>query len=307
MVLLAAALTGCTCRPELPTDDSDTHPTSTGETGATGDTGPLPPCDQPEVEPNDSVVDPPPIALEQHACGTFGSADDVDAWGFALEDEGWLSVELEKGEGSISDVELLIGPAPFTWVVERGDDSTDSNDAHLLFPAPADVYTVYARDAADLSGERATWDLLVSEAKPPRIWTRDEIEANDAQASAETVVSGDVVFGTMEGNPGLPDRDWFAIDLPSGKQTLTVSVEAWTLGSAADVTLYLVDDGGAFLPPGCDPCAIEGSGPPAFERDPSVAYDSPGDETVAIQVVGIEDVVESPASWYTIAFVVEGE
>jgi hypothetical protein len=307
MVLLAAALTACTCQPELPADDVDSDPVSTGVTGATADTGPPPPCDQPEVEPNDALVDPPLIALERHACGTFGSEEDVDAWGFALESEGWLSVELESGEGGISDVDLHVGPASLSWVVERGDDSTESNDAHLLFLAPADAYTVYAREAADQYGERATWDLLVSEAKPPRAWTRVEAEPNDLQGTAEDVVSGDVVFGTMEGNPGLPDRDWFTIEIPPGKQTLTVSVEAWGLGSSADLTLYLVDSAGQFLPSGCDPCAVEDSGPPRFERDPAMVYDSPGGETVAIQIVGIDDVVESPASWYTITFDVEGE
>jgi len=307
MLLLAAAMTGCTCRPQLPTGDSGTPPASTAETGATGDTGPPPACDQPEVEPNDSLVDPPHLVLERHACGAFGSADDLDAWGFVLEDEGWLSVELEGGEGSISDVKLAVGPASLPWVVERGDDSTETNDAHLLFPAPADAYTVYATDAAGQWGDRATWDLLVSEAKSPLTWTRDETEPNDVQGSAEEVVSGEVVFGTMEGNPGLPDRDWFAIDLPPDKQTLTVSVEAWMHGSAADLTLYLVDSSGGFLPEGCITCEIIGSGPPAFARDPFVTYDSPGSETVAIQLVGSDGLVESPASWYTIAFDVEGE
>lgn len=304
---MAAALTGCTCQPELPTDDTESDPESTAVTGATGDTGPPPACDQPETEPNDSLLDPPPLALEQHACGTFGSEQDLDAWGFVLEDDGWLSVELEKGEGSISDVLLTMGPASLEWIVLRGDDSTETNDAHLLFLAPAGPYTVYAQDAAGQFGERATWDLLVSEAKAPRLWTRAEIETNDTQGSAEEVASGETVFGTMEGIPALPDRDWFAIDLPAGKQTLTVSVEAWVHGSAADLTLYLVDASGGFLPPGCDPCGIDDGGPPAFVRDPLVAYDSPGNETVAIQVVGDDDLVESPVSWYTISFDVEGE
>src|SRR5262245_5745431 len=178
MLLLAAALTGCTCRPELPSGDSGTAPESTGSTGETGDTGPPAPCSQPEVEPNDSVVDPPALRLEEHACGTFGSDHDVDAWGFVLDDDGWLSVELEGGEGSISDVKLALGPSTLAWLVERGDDDTETNDAHLLFSAPAGPYTVYATDAAGQFGERATWDLLVSEAKPPGTWTREEVEAN---------------------------------------------------------------------------------------------------------------------------------
>lgn len=307
MLLLAAALPGCTCRPALPPGDSGPDPVSTAETASTGDSGPPPACDQPEAEPNDSLVDPPPLLLERHACGMFGSETDIDAWEFVLEEDGWLSVELEAGEGSISDVLLRLGPSTFPWVVERGDDHIETNDAHLLFLAPADAYTVYASDAAGQAGERVTWDLLVSEAKPPLGWTRPEVEPNDLQGSAEVVITGDVVFGTMDGNPGLPDRDWFEIDLPPGKQTLTVSVEAWVHGSSADLTLVLVDPSGAFLPPGCAPCEIPNGGPPEFARDPFVAYDSPGAETVAIQVIGIDALVESPSSWYTISFDVEGE
>jgi hypothetical protein len=308
MLLLAAALSGCTCRPEPTLGDSGTPPVSTAETSATGDTGPPPPCDQPEEEPNDSLLDAPELVLERHACGTFGSATDLDVWSIVVEEEVWLSVELEGGDGSVSDVALGFAPVSLAWLVERGDDHTETNDAHLRFLAPADTYTVTAKDAAGQSGERATWDLLVSEAKPPVVWTSTEAEPNDVQGAAQPVVAGEVVFSTMEGNPGLLDRDWFTIDLPPGKQTLTVEIVAWTEGSAADLTLYLVDPSGAFLPPGCSGCAVADSGPPAFANDPFVAYDSAGGETVAVQVVGDDEgIVEAPASWYTIAFGVEGE
>jgi hypothetical protein len=309
MILIGAWLSACTCSPEPTPDTQDTSdPPSTAETSHTADTAPAPPCGWPEIEPNEDLVNPDPLVLEQHACGTFGDVGDLDAYGFTLDAPSWLSVEAETAPGGIGDVFVAIG-SDQGWTGSR-DDDVDSTDAHLLFLAPAATYTVWLLEQNGDAGPEFAWDLLVSEAKAPVVWNLTESEPNDTQAQADPTVAGDVVYGTLDGNGPLPDEDWFTVSLPPGKSTLTADVDAWLLGSAVNLTAFVLDSGGQHLPLGCvgDECATTGGpGPEGYDRDPLVELDSSAGGAVAIRIVGIADTDEGPASWYTVAIDVESE
>lgn len=312
---LSALLTGCTCRPALPTptETTETDTETTGNTGTTGDTAPPPPCPVPEIEPNDSVTEPGALPMERRACGTIDAPLDLDVWEFTLEDDSWLAVEVEASSGSIADMNLLLTPDQGSWAATRADDP-ESKDTHLLFPAPAGVYTVTVSEQTFQGGERYGYDLLVSESKAPVDYTRAEVEPNDTQAAAEVISDGDVVLGTIDGNGALADLDWYRISVPAGKHTLTVDLDAYDLGSAADLTVYLYDQALNPLPIGCrDPCGVPTCVPCAFEGgirgvefDPLASYDSVGGETLYVQV--LEDASrEGPASWYAMTIRLEGE
>ena len=55
------------------------------------------------------------------------------------------------------------------------------------------------------------------------------------------VVDGDRVFGKVN---SATDYDWFAIDVPAGRSDLVLDVEAWYLGSPADIRLELYNPDG---------------------------------------------------------------
>jgi hypothetical protein len=309
MILLGAWLSACTCHPEPNPEPEDTsEPPPTAETAHTSDTAPPPPCGFPEVEPNEDLLDPPPLVLEQHACGIFADDGDLDAYGFTLPAPSWLAVEAETLPGAIGNVFVAIGSD--TGFTGSRDDDVDGTDAHLLFLAPAATYTVWLLEQNGASGVDYGWDLLVSEAKAPTTWTLAETEPNDTQALADLTVAGDVVYGTLDGNGPLPDEDWFTITLPPGKSTLRADVQAWVLGSAVNLTAYVHDAAGQNLPLGCvgTECATTGGpGPEGFDRDPLVELDSPSGGPVAIRLVGTADTDEGPVSWYTVAIDVESE
>lgn len=308
-------LTGCTCRPELPepTEPTETDTQPTGSTGSTGDTAPPPPCPVPEIEPNDSVNEPTPLPMERRACGLVEAPLDLDVWEFVLEHDAWLAIEVEAADGSIADMTALLTPRVGAWAATRADDP-ESKDVHLTFPAPAGTYALTVSEQTFAGGDRYDYDLLVSEAKSPVEYTREEVEPNDTQPAAEVVADGDVILGTIDGNGALADLDWFRVDVPAGKHTLTVDLDAYDLGSAADLTVRLYDQALTPLPlgcrdpcggPACTPCAFEG-GIQGVEFDPLAVLESAGGETLYVQV--LEDGSrEGPASWYAMTIRLEGE
>ncbi len=306
---------GCNCRPELPQPPTHSDETDPPPTGETADSSvPAGPCDVPEIEPNDALQQGTPLLLERHACGAFASDDDQDHWSFELEEDAWLLARLRQADGSLADPSLLLSPPGGEWAALKNDDP-DSVDATLLFPAPAGAYVVKAAEQTFSGGDRFGYDLVVSEGKAPVAWTRAEVEPNDTQALAETVVHGDVVFGTMTGNGALPDFDWYRIEIPAGKHTLSFEITAFDEGSSGDLTIYLYDEALGMLPdgcrdpcpqsqPACVPCAVEG-GIRGVERDPVGEYVSAGGEVVWIQVQE-SAARESPASWYVLDLGLEG-
>ncbi len=301
---LGAVAAGCQCRPALPSDDGDDDtepPPFTGVTGVTGDTAPPPPCAVPEVEPNDSEADAVWLPLERRACGTIDAPFDIDWFEFEVEEPGWISIEVEADDGSIADMTFLLRTDD--WAAQKEDD-TETTDASITFPAPAGTYTLAASEELFNGGERYGYELLVSEAKPPVVCGRDEAEPNDSNLLAEVVTSGQCLFGSMVGNGALEDFDWYRIAVPAGKHTLTLDVDAWDVGSSADLTILLWNDRLENLPLGCNQCEFRGGQISGVDLDPFAVYDSAGDEIVWVQVFDARG-EESPAGWYALHVTLE--
>lgn len=292
---VAAWLTGCRCNPPIgtPPDDEDE---ATAATGTTGDTAP-PPCDVPEIEPNDGFDETTPLVLERYACGVIQSEApdgvDLDSWSFTLAEDHWLEIDVAAADGSVADVTLLLQPKGLPWSVAREDDH-DSTDARVVFDALAGDYVLTVSEQTFRSGDRYRYDLLVSETKQPYdLYTAEEVEPNDGTAMATPLVGGDVVFGYIDsGVAPLPDQDWYRIVVPEGKHTVSIDVDAYELGSQADLTARFYDGSGDVLAP---PGAVTGGVGAA--PDPIGAYESPGNETVYIQLIDADN-REGPGSWY---------
>lgn len=295
---LAGFVTGCHCKPEIPNPPDDEDTTPTGTTGATGDTAPPPPCEVPEVEPNDALETTTPLPLERQACGLFLGAEggaDLDWWSFTLEEDHWLEVDLRAANGSIADVAMLLQPADGEWSVLREDD-LETNDASVRFEAPAGEYVLTANEQTFSAGERFGYVLVVSEAKQPfDLYTMVEAEPNGDTVQANVIGPDEIVYGRIDGGPSpLPDQDWFRIDIPADKHTLAIDVDAYRLGSTADLTARFYDGGGGVISP---PGAMTGGG--GGDPDPIGDYESPGGESVYIQLLDTTN-REGAASWYVL-------
>jgi hypothetical protein len=310
----AVLAAGCSCQPELPSNsnDDDTTPEDTAVPQGL-DTGPTPPCEVPEVEDNGSPSDANLLPMEVVGCGRLQETADFDYWETTVPADAWVRFAVvSRGLGAIADVHLLV--LPDGGVAANREDDEGTTDASLLFPASADDYLITVSEQ-NFSGdeERFEYELVVSTSKAPLDWDRFEVEPNDDFAGALEVVAGEVLFGDMRG--GI-DNDWYKVDVPSGKHTLTVTVEAFAYGSAGNFSLWLYDQGQSLLPPGCDPdgCGAgqpncvpcEVFGPPAgFARDPVLEYESLGSETLYWRVAEFESKF-GEAYWYTMRVDVEG-
>lgn len=292
---------GCSCQPTLPPPppNDDQQPDPTGATGVTGDTGPPPPCASPELEPNNSLTEFDALAMEQHGCGLVDAPLDIDYWEFTVDDDGWLEVIARADFGSPADLTFVLAPRVGTWAASR-PDGVGTVDSSIVFLAPAGTYTMAVSEQNLGGGPRYAYDLLATEAKPPVEWTRTEVEPNDSDPAAEIVQPGDVIYGTMSGNGALPDYDWYAITIPSGRHTLTIDVDAYDVGSSANLTVNLWDTD---LELACPTCSLLG-GIPGVELDPIGSYDATQAQVIYIQV--LESVnLEGPANWYTLAIGLE--
>ncbi|MEZ4234585.1 MAG: hypothetical protein R3F59_00150 [Myxococcota bacterium] len=319
--LSLAGAVGCSCRPQLPVgddDDDDDNVTDTFSTTQTGDTGPPKPCAVPEEEPNDSLETANLLPMEKRGCGVIDAPLDVDHWAFDLADDAWLRVDaLASTDGSIANMTFVLLPDEGSWAASR-PNGPDTLDASLTFLAPAGGYSLIVSEEQLLGGPRYGYDVLVTEAKPPvEPWTRAEVEPNDTSDAAEPVNAGDVIYGTMDGNGALPDIDWYVITIPAGRHALNLDIDAYDVGSSANLSIFLWDPDLNALPegcrgscpggsPGCVPCEIAGGGTPVL-LDPEGSYDSLGAEIVYIQVRAEQNCPPSgnpcpdgPANWYTL-------
>lgn len=324
--LWLAGAGGCSCQPQLPMGDDDDDgpdPTDTFSPTPTGDTGPEPPCAAPEVEPNNEPGLANLLPMEQRGCGAIDPQFDADYWNFTLEDAGWLTIEVEKANGSQADMNFILRPLELFDGVDDGwsagrSDGREDPDAVLTFLAPAGLYELLVTEQNfDGGPDRYGYDVLVTESKPPvDPWTRTEVEPNDNAELAEPVNAGDILYGTMNGNGALNDSDWYEIVIPPGRHAMHIDVVAFNAGSSADLSVYLWDFNVEPLPPGCRTvcpasqpgcvrCEIRGGGPGDF--DPVGTYDSLGAETVYIQVTASQNCrgtgqpcPDGPANWYTL-------
>jgi len=315
LLCLSALAAGCNCRPELPDANPDDVSETTTDTAPPpiGDTAPPPPCDVPETEDNGSPSTANLLPMEVVGCGQLQEAADFDYWDTTVPADAWVRFAVvSRGLGAIADVHLLVVPEGEAAAKREDDEGT--TDASLLFPAKAGDYSI-AVSEQNFNGdsERYEYELVVSTSKAPLEWDRYEVEPNDDHAGAQQVFAGEVLFGDMQG--GI-DNDWYWMDVPSGKHTLTVTIEAYAYGSAGNFSLWLYDAWQGLLPAGCDPegcgpgqpncVSCEVMGPPVgFARDPILEYESLGSETLYWRVVEFETKF-GEAYWYTMRVDLEG-
>ncbi len=282
-VALLALFGGCrgcqSCTPDLPDDTDDSS--DTGDTGDedTGDTGEIaePLCDVPEVEPNNTGADATPLPMEQEGCGFFESVLDLDYWDFTLEREGWLQVRVDaRTLGSFAHPQLLVESevsgesAAITYA--------GSEDALLLFPALPDDYTALLVDDGGQGGEEYFYEIVASQAKEPLYWSLDEVEDNDTIGGAQELESGDELFGFIGDNR---DQDWYRVDVPAGKHTLILDIDAWEHGSAARTKIVVYRGDRADEAEVIERFVV---GEEGWEPDPWGEVSSPGDETLWLQI-----------------------
>lgn len=225
------------------TEDGGSTTDDTGDTGPI-DTGPPPPCDVPEVEPNNPYAEAQDLPMEQWACGNFDDEDDgAEIFLFENEEAGWLRVWARAFEiGSLADITLAISSNDGPYGASRLSNP-DSTDAMIVFPVDDD-YEFYATlsEHYGRSGDAYTWELMASEVKAPIEWNGEESEDNDTSADANPIQHGDRIFGKMN---TATDYDWYYLELEEGRSDIILNIEAWFYGSPADTRVELYKPSGS--------------------------------------------------------------
>jgi len=300
-LLVATSLwaAACACQdpplPDPPEDENTGDTGDTGDTAPTGDTGPDAPCDAPEVEPNDTVNEPTDLPMDHYGCGDFAEASDFDHWSFVLDEESWVSVRVQAtNDGSLANVGVILS-GDTTDIAAARDDNEDNEDVEMLFPAPADSYTMSVREENNQFGERYTYELIASKAKEPDFYDDEgvfidyleEVEPNDDPLASESVRDGDAILGFSDVQF---DVDHFKVSVPPGRHSLRFEVVAYAEGSVGDFELTLFDEE-------LETVKSRLSGEIGFERDPVLNYGSDGDEVLYLQVRDQEG-RGNAAMWY---------
>ncbi len=293
---------GCQCKPAIPDDHQDPDDTATEDTAPppeTGDTGPEPvagPCTLTEVEPNDLPENEMALPLETYVCGEFSTGADFDRYRVVLEEDGWLGLYVDAAlRGSFADV-LLTVTSDVGASAERDDDDAIC-DAHLVVPAPAGTYSLFVVEQNLAGGEEFFYELLATVAKDPFAETSSEVEPNGDSGAASVVAGGQQVAGRID---SVGDQDWFKILVPAGKQHVVVDVEAYGLGSPANLTLFAYEAG-----LGQGPRAVA-NGLAGNGTDPYWSFDSNGNETLWFRLEELGSKGGS-AWWYGLVVTVEAQ
>jgi len=246
--------------PGLPGTDApateEPDPVDTGDEN-TGNPPP-PPCDFPEIEPNDWPDEADAIETELWACGVLapdagseGSESAIDCVAFTAPETGWLSM-WARGEdiGSYANLQMNVTmnratAAQFIGTVQH---SPGTSDPRVTIPVEAGDVIDVAMSAENFAGtDQQLWEFLPTILKEaPVYWNVLEDEdnsdpgANDVNADAtQVLVSGDSVYGVL----GQGDAaDVFLFDVPAGGGTIEVDVEAYDAGSPIDARLALLRD-----------------------------------------------------------------
>ncbi len=242
--LIAASFVGCkSCigcvDPDMPSDPNqphigDTSPEDSGDTGETAppeDTTPPPPCDVPEVEPNESPDEAFTVPLESTACGSFQERGDSDRMIIPAEDAQWIRIDVDAAAiGSSANVSFALTAwesGEYAMIVNR----TFEEDPWIVFPVLGDAaYDVTLYEESGQGGDDLEWELLASEDKAPVDWTVQESSNNNLCKNAQTIKAGDVVLGWLDEDF---DYDWYHVEVPSSvdKINWTFQIEAYTKGS----------------------------------------------------------------------------
>lgn len=294
---------GCSCKPDLGPNNPNPDPPEE-DTDATDsdpvDTAPPPPCDAPEIEPNDTIGQATPLPMETIGCGAWDAPGDIDYFVFDLDEEAWVTVAVAaKALGSIADAHLVVQAADGS-AMNRVDDE-HSTDATLVFPGVPQLYTIQLVEQNLQGGsDRYFYEVVAAVTKPPVEWTVLESEPNDSPGEALDLADGDVVYGDMA-DP--TDSDWFRIIVPPGKHTVRVEVMGYQLGSAGDFALLYYDEDVEPLPHGCNNCVVHGP-LGAQGKDPAFEWQSAGDEILYVRLFEVEG-RNGSAIWYSLHVTLE--
>ena len=197
--------------------------------------------------------------------------------------------------GSLADPGMLISSE--SGASAHVGDSTSGEDIQVVFPTgPERYHAMLAELHSGQGGEGHTYEIMASWAKAPISYNRDEEESNDVPSDAQVLVSGDMVFGWLE---DAIDTDWYAVDLPAGKQTLHIDVDAWDFGSAGDFKIIAYDEEETLL-------GTWMTGEMGWEVDPYVTLTVPGNQTIRFRIAEQRD-RSSPICWYMIRFSLEDD
>jgi len=315
MLACVIALAGCdACTPKvIPDLDGtavDTGPTTTTtdteDTATTEveDTAPPQACEHPEVEPNNDPADPERIELETVICGEFviqqeGAIADLDWFTFEVDDATWIKVDVNAVNlGSSADPSLYIASEENHYMLIESD--VDSTDPKVIFPIPegVDDWNLMMAELNSLSGERYTWEFIVSATKAPVEWNLDEIEPNDTPEEATELTEGDVFFGQYASQD---DLEQYYLDPPEGPHEITVKVTAKSEGSAAYNRLVLSRDKSADTgdaPIDLDKIATA-TGGAGTSPDAILTFEADGSERLYL-TLRENEYNFGPGHWYTI-------
>ena len=261
-----------------------------------------------EDEPNNTPEDSTHLPLELLGCGNHAHGLDADLWDFDVPGATWISIRIDAGTiGSRLDpaLTLVSDGSQAAQALER----PQSLDINLVFPTVADHFTALLTPAhAVAEGEEYFYEMRVSEVKEPLLWNGTENEPNDLLVEARPVNHGDVLFGDMK---DAFDEDWFLIEVPAGKHTVTVDVDAWEYGSAANYRMRFFPEGIAGQVVDADPAFAEAGDTVLTDEwsdgDPYGVYESQGSESLYFKIHEFPDNRHGAAYWYVVNVTVEGD
>lgn len=205
------------------------------------DTGPPAMCAVVEAEPNNSLEQSQVLPLETWACGDIENYVDADFFSVSADESGWIQVKLEAAErGSSADVQLNVYDDDQSAFIQDG--FLLNADPNLMFPASAgESFGLVVSEQTNLYGDNYFWYMMATLAKSPVDWTREEVEDNSAQSTAELITAGETVFGTID---EAGDYDWYHLTTPADATSVTLKVIARASDSPADLTLIFYDSAG---------------------------------------------------------------
>lgn len=287
-IAAVAWCSGCQCGPGPIVDDPDDPVVEESPVDDTelevDDSGPEPPCQQPEVEPNNSFDEANELSMERQACGEFQTVVDADFWTFTLTEPAWLGVEVDAFRlGSEADVSVAISSAE-TGVSAGINYYHGTPDVFVHFPSPPGTYDVLVRQTVGAfggqgEGPRFFYELIATSSKPPLDWQLDEA-ANESLEAAMPVLSAASpapvrVFATLS---TLADQDWFRVDVPAGRHRLQARVLAHEYGSMGNFMIERYRTSGQLAARATD-------GQIGWEADPWMEVRTVAAETMLFRVI----------------------
>ena len=226
--------------------------------------GPPSACEYDEIEPNDEIANPQELPLEEWMCGAFEKSADNDYFTFDIEEESWIHIWVRAEElGSFANPRAFLLDADSSdfsgsllgGAAISGDDEdqafTADLDYYIKLDEPRTLNLSLTEQDLLFGPDDYKWRLRVSIVKPPVTWNAEELvdengdDFNSNKAEAEELVDGMRLFGRLEAKP---KRDFFYIDVPDERATVTLETDSWSHGSPLNPCLVLVGTPEGWIP-----------------------------------------------------------